>query len=335
LSHLALWLVFPAVLVAAASGPADEASLRRGPFEARDEWVLAQPRLTLGPTSPDPLADGETRVRVTTDWATSFGLELGSDQRLADPRFLVDGEARSLGLDVRRGVTPSLSVGARLTLKWRGGGILDGLVDGFHSLFGLPDNGRTLLPRDRLQVVGRDAGSDPIHWNGAGGIGLANLELSLLQAIRSSRSGWALSVAARVGLPTATGPFAGTGAGAGAQLVAARSIGRALDVYLGIGATAHLEDRLAGLRYPRFQPQGFAAVEWRAGPRVSLLAQANASGRLVEDLPDARRLRVEMRVGTKIDVGDRLGLEIALTEGVVNVDSTVDFGMLLGVTRRF
>jgi hypothetical protein len=272
---------------------------------------------------------------MDTDWGTSFGLRLGPDRQLGDPSFLVDGEARSLAIDVRRGVTPSLTVGARLALQWRGGGVLDGLVDGFHALFSLPDNGRTLLPRDQLRVAGRDVRSGPIHWSGGSGFGVANLEVSALQALRSSPRGWALSAVARASIPTATGPFAGAGAGLGAQLVAAHPVGRGLDVYVGLGGTAHFEGDLAGLRYPRFQPQGYVAVEWRAGPRVSLLAQANASSRLVENLPEARRLRVEMRVGSKIDVGRRFALEIAVTEGVKNVDSTVDFGMLLGVTRRF
>ena len=45
----------------------------RGPFEAREEWLLGQNRLSLPSTTPDALAPRETRLRLDLDWGNDFG----------------------------------------------------------------------------------------------------------------------------------------------------------------------------------------------------------------------------------------------------------------------
>lgn len=129
-----------ALVLSALPSAAGAQPVRRGPLEVREEFLFAQPRLTLTSLSPDPLPAGQTRIALGLDWGSDFGLK-GADPELD---HFVDGEHRTLGLDVRRGLTPRVTVGLRVPVRWRGEGVLDGLIDGWHRVTGLPDNDRGL-----------------------------------------------------------------------------------------------------------------------------------------------------------------------------------------------
>jgi len=74
-------LITSAVLTAT---PALAQTERRGPFPSRDEWMLAQPLLTLPATSPDPLSRGQYEARVDGDWGSDFSIVGGSGIALSN-----------------------------------------------------------------------------------------------------------------------------------------------------------------------------------------------------------------------------------------------------------
>lgn len=331
---LALTLGVPSA-GAAEDDPGGVSPGRRGPLEAREEFLLAQPRLTLPSVSPDPLREGETRVRLDGDWGSDFGSSRVRTGDVTDLRFLVDGEHRSLSLDVRHGFGPSLTLGARLPVHWRGPGVLDGLIDAWHDLIGLPDNDRRAFPAGQLRVDGRDERYRPVLWTGEPGAGLGNLELSGQWAVLVPRDGgWALSTIGRVALPTGTGSFATGGVDVGAQVAAARGLFPGWDLYLGAGATVFGDTRSQGLRYERLRAHGFAVVEWRAARRLSLLLETSAASRLVTSFADYPGLQLYLRGGGKVDVG-RLRLEVGFVEGLKSLQTTTDFGLMVSVSRSF
>jgi hypothetical protein len=314
----------------------------RGPFEAREEWLLAQNRLSLPSTTPDPLSPGETRLRLDVDWGNDFGWSqqhVGEDP--GERAYLVDGEHSTLGLEVRRGVSGSLSLGARLPLRWRGAGALDGLIDWWHRLtapIGIPDNGRSQFDTDRFRVLGRDHGMQPVVWDGEPGFGLGNLEVDArwtLTPATPAGNAWRAALVARAGLPTATGPFEARGAALGLQGVAARGLGRSVDLYLGAGGTVSGEDDRGGIEHDRARVHGFLALEWRPGRRWSLLAEATAASRLVRNLDGYPALQSYLRVGAKVDLSPRWRLETGFTENLADQQATTDFGVFSGIVRRF
>lgn len=320
--------------LAGAEASAQEGAVsRRGPLEMRDEWLLAQPRLTLPATSPDPFAPGETRVRLDLDWGNDFGVR-GRVQPPQSIGFMVDGEHRTAALDVRRGVGARVVLGVRLPVSWRGAGVLDGLIDSWHRLTGLPDNRRSFFPDRRLRVDGRDALARPIAWTGSEGAGLGDVELSGLWAFqRPAGRGWSAAVQGRVALPTGTGPFDSSGVDAGAQLLAAHPLGAKLDVYLGLGGTVFGERERNGLRYTRGRPEGFVALEWHPTRGLSLLGQVDAAGGLIDDVPAYVGRHIQLRAGLKRGIGEGVELQAGFVEGASSVQSTTDFGVFLGVSR--
>lgn len=316
-----------AALAACAVAPAASAQTRRrGPLDVREEFLLAQQRLSLPALSPDPLAAGATTLRIAGDWGSDWALRGPA----GDLAYLVDGEHRTLSVEVRRGLGERLTVGLRAPLHWRGGGRLDGVIDWWHRATGLPDNDRFLYPTGLFRVEGRDAGGRPLAFTGRAGTGLGNLEASALWALHRNPDGAALSVSARADVPTGTGPYRSAGAHASLQAVAAVPAGAAFDLYAGFGATHAGQDARDGIRYRRSRLHGFAAAEWRPTRRLSLLAEANGASRLVTDVAGYKPFQLHLRLGAKLDLGARTRLEGGFVEGLT-VQNTTDFGVQAAV----
>lgn len=334
------FLALAGLLAATAATAARAEESRRGPFEAREGWLPAQPRLSLPAASPDLLAPGRSRLALALDWGNDFGWRQSvAGETPRERSFLVDGEHRSLALEWRRGLSARVELDARLPLQWRGGGELDGLIDWFHGFtrrLGLPENGRPRFARDQLRLLGRSPAGVPLEWTGTGGTGLGRLELGSRLALVEPRAGRApLSLAARLTLPTGTGPFALPGLEAGAQLLAGHRLGRSWDLYAGLGASAHGRNEWQGLRYEPLRVHGFAALEWRPARRLSLLAQLDGAGPLLKDVADYPQLHSYLRLVARLDLDQDTRLDLGFAENVKNQQATTDFALLVGVARRF
>ena len=330
----ALVLAFARAAAPAEATPAPPPA-RRGPFEARDEWLLAQPRLTLPAMSPDGLPAGHMRVSLDLAWGSDFGWQRAPSLR-GPADFLVDGEHRTLALDVRRGLTDTVTVGVRLPLRWRGGGFLDGIIDSFHDVTGLPGGGRPLFPPDQLRVEGLDPALRPVRWTGGTGTGAGNAELLGHWAFRPQAAGrWSAALVVRAALPTGSGPFSGTGAETGAQLVAARTLHRAVDLYAGGGGVASARRTVDAIEYARARGQGFVALEWRPARRWSLVAEVDASTRLVRNLVRYPGWQAYFRMGAAVDLSSRWRVHGGFVEGIKSQQATTDFGIVAGVARTF
>jgi hypothetical protein len=329
------FLVLALQSVHGSAAPSAPARTRRGPIESRDEFLLAQPRLTLPAVAPDALGRGRTRVRISGDWGNDFGYRVGGAGGRQRLLYLVDGEHRSGSVQVSRGLSDGVTVEARLPVLWRGGGVMDGLIEGWHRLLGLPDGNRTQFPRDRLVVRALDGELTNLRWPDGAGSGLGGLELGTRWSSASRAAGWTGALYGRVQLPTATGGFGGSGVQVGAQAVAARTVGRAADLYLGAGVTVAPSSSDGEIEYAVTRPQGFVSFEWRPWRPVSLLAEASAAGRLVDNVESFPGLHVILRMGAKVDIAHGWRIEGGFTEGLKPLSATTDFGVLLGLERTF
>lgn len=331
-------------LLAVASGFAiaeDDEVSRRGPFEWREQWLLAQPRLTLPSVSPDTLGCGVTRLRLDLDWGNDFGW----DQKVPGEspvgrRFLVDGEHRTLGIDVRRGVTDRLDASLRIPVEWRGGGFLDQVIDWFHgftSRLGLPENSRGSFLRDRLRVSGVDLAGEPLVEDDRSGTGLGRIEVGTRWALAkpSPSARGRAALVTTLSLPTGTGPFAGGPVALGLQVVAAHALGRSSDLFGGVGGTFGDASQRGSIEYTTARAHGFLAFERRFGRRWSAIAQSSAAGRLVENVADYPGLQWYLALGARFNLDSGYSVEGGFTENIANQQVTTDFGVQVGVSRRF
>jgi hypothetical protein len=321
---------------------ASAASASGQPIESRDEMLLAQPRLTLPATSPDPLKPGSMRLRMDFDWGNDFGWnQQYAGEFPGDRRFIVDGEHRTLALSLRRGLSDRWDAGARLPLRWRGPGILDGVIDWWHrrvlGWLGPIDNARSFFRNDLFRVEGRDEEFRPVRLGGGTGTGLGKLELELHRSLSGSSgsSGWRTAAVARVALPTGTGPFAGGGLDAGLQLLSARELGRHFELYAGAGGTVFTQRVAHGIAYEPARAHAFLVLEWRASHAVNVLGETSFTSRLVTNLASYPGLEQYLKVGATVALGRRWTLEGGFTEGLIDQQGTTDFGVMAGLVRRF
>ncbi len=318
---------------------ADPYQVARGPIEVRDEYMPAQVRLTLPATTPDPLGCGCWRATFQVDWGNdfTFNQEGPAESPFADRHFIVDGEHRTFALSVERGVRPDLDVGVRVPIHWRGGGMLDSIIDWWHRWTGTADNARPFFDRDRYRVEGSSSSGRSFDWDGERGIGLGNVEAWVRYAFRrpARRSDWRAALVGRLSVPTGTGPFETGSVDLGAQVVAAKQLRRRWDVYMGLGGTWFSKEEIRGWRYEHVRAAAFLAAEWRFLPTMSLLVQSDAASRLVTDVRDHPGLEWYAEVGVKWDVCRPARVFVGFTENIIDQESTLDVGFWAGIETRF
>jgi hypothetical protein len=319
---------------AAAAGADDTA--HRGPSEIRDEHVFAQPRLALPATAPWTAPAGRWTLETSALWSNSFSWNQDLPGENPTHRaYLVDGEAFTLDITVRRGLRRNLDVALRLPVRWRGGGAMDELIDSWHRFFGFPDGGRPYFVQNAFRVEGTTTGGAPFSWTDRAGGGLGALELSSRwRLVGGADAPASVALVGRVALPTATGPYAGHGAAAGGQLVVAVPLARWLDLYTGVGGTAQGDGPVAGVAYEPARAHGFLALEWRPWRRFSLVAETDAASRLVSNVERYPGTHWMLNVTGRADVGRRLRLDLGFTENLRDQLSTTDFALFAAVALR-
>jgi hypothetical protein len=326
-------------LAAVAAGLADDSPALApsdGPVEIRDEHVLAQGRLTLPPIAPDTLARGDWSFRVGLLWCNSFAWTQDvPGEHPKDRRFLIDGETRTLDLVVARGIGRNVQVGVRLPLRWRGGGSLDGLIDGWHRAFGLPNGNRPAFLENAFRVEGVTREFTSFSWNDAQGTGLGNLELEGRWRVHDGGPrGWRTAVAARVALPTGTGPFGDDQAGLGVQLVAAKRLAGRLDLFIGGGGLVQGSGPVRGIAYEPWRGHVFLVLDLRLFGGFHVLAETDAATRLIRDIDLYPGMHWITNVSGRVPLSSRARFEFGFTENFKNQMSTTDFGLHFGLALR-
>jgi hypothetical protein len=332
-----------ALIVLALAGP--EAALAqdapaqpagRGPAEIRDDHLLAQARLTLPAVSPHTVREGAWTVDASILWSNSFSWTQDvPGEEPAERRFLLDGETLTIATTVRRGLGPHLDVGLRVPLRHRGGGALDGFIDTWHRLFKLEDAQRPSFRRNAFRVEGRTTAGEPFGGTEAAGTGLGDVELNARwRALDGAAAGVSVALIGRLSLPTATGPYEGSGFGGGGQIVVGAPLGRTTDLYLGAGLTVQDPGPVRTLEYHAMRGQGFAAFEWRPWPRVSLIAETNAATRLVDNIDSYPGVHWVVNLAGRLDLTPGLRMDVGLTENLIDQQSTTDLGLYFALGWR-
>jgi hypothetical protein len=327
-------LLLAFALLATTPAFAQSGDVRRGPTEIRDEQLLAQPRLTLPAVSPDTLPARRWSVTVSGLLSNSFSWdqsESGEHPELR--RYLIDGEALSGDLTVRRGLTDALEVGVRVPLRSRGGGVLDAAIDWWHELLNLPDGDRPDFERDAYRVEGLTRAEAPFAWPHSG-TGLGNVEVEARYRVFEGEGDTSLALVTRAALPTTSGPYGGHGFGGGAQLVLAKRLGERFDLYAGAGATAQDGGPVEDIAFETVRAHGFLAIEWRPWRSVSLVAETNAASRLASDILHYPGTHWMLNVSGRFDLGRRTRLDLGFTENIASQQTTTDVALYAALGLR-
>src|SRR5512137_2206304 len=117
------------------------------PFLTRNQNVLVAVHGLPSPLPARLPAAGNGRIAGVVNWSNTE-----TDETSGDAQYTLDAEAFELQLLFERGFGDRFAL--RVELPWRqtSGGSLDGLIDDWHGIFGLPEGSRDRLPEDRLLI---------------------------------------------------------------------------------------------------------------------------------------------------------------------------------------
>lgn len=115
----------------------------------------------------------------------------------------LDGETRRLTLHWRQGLPGGREWGLELPYVSHNGGFLDMSIEEFHDILGLPQNGRTDLPRNRIDYRYARQGVNLINLNRAvNGVGDVRLSAGMPVTTEAASGGYTAAWRVSLKLPT-------------------------------------------------------------------------------------------------------------------------------------
>jgi hypothetical protein len=322
-------------LAGASCGAAAAAEAVEGPapFAVRDLNPFIQVYGLPPPDAVEVTPPGRTRLQLLLEIANSYVLRDGAEESIS-----LDGETWRLSFSARHGFSDRVEAGLEVPIVFHGGGVLDGLIEGWHDLWGMWDGDRGASPRNQLDYGYRDGGREPIAVRSAqGGIGDVRL-LAGVALFRPEDGSRELALRGSLELPT----------GDGSRLLGSGSVDAALSVdaverglaSLGItgfgrlGLLASSDGDVLPERQRHLVAFGGLGLAWRAGGRVDLKAQVDGHGSFYRsELAQLGSGSLQLTVGAAIRLGTATVLDVAVGDNLF-VDTVPDFLVNVAVSHR-
>ena len=259
------------------------------------------------------LAPGATEAILSMDMASHM-----TAARSASERLSLDGETYRPSFALRHGVGEGWDYTIEVSAVAHDGGVFDGFIESWHSVFGLPQGGRDEAPRDRLRIGYVRDGHARVDIDRAAA-SPGDLALGIGRALGPSLLGNdGLALRGVLRLPTGDGDaLAGTG-GLSAALWAETS--GALfgpDWLYGAAAGALAAKPPPALSGTGRGLVGFArlGITWRPLDDLALSVQAEiASSAWRSALAPLGGPSILFGMGGRLKLTERAALEIAVTE---------------------
>jgi hypothetical protein len=242
-------------------------------------------------------------------------VDLADGSRVA----FLDSELYRLDMTAAYPLGHTREIRIEVPLQARSGGFLDGLIESWHDLLGLPQDTRLQRARNRsiLEISDSTAGRPLIDETGEEA-GLGDVTVRFLQRLSSPAAWGAVALRMAVKLPTGSSTeIFGSGApdiafGVAASWRVLRTVRLDTDFDVALLGDSPLSDELD---QSGTLTQALVGFEWRAWPNLGLLAQLQSeSAPLVVGLPDVDRRSLVLAWGVQHALSRHLQAEVALAE---------------------
>lgn len=273
--------------------------------------------------------DGERRRLDDADAAAIAALPEGEG-------FFIDLETDIVEMRAHYGLTDRIDVGASIHYLRYSGGLLDGLIEGFHDLVGFSQQGRQYVPRDQLQVIiGRNGQVFARAIDSAPDGGFGDPFLFARYTFPSAgRWGFNTEVALKPPVASVSSSASSGGWDYGVQLTADRRWERDALIFnaqvVWVGDFTPTAYRV-GEAIPALPAFDVSYIHAFHGPRSTrLFLQGLTAEHPLRDLvnSDLTKLEVQLTAGLKWDTS--LGtMGVGITENLLNFDNTPDLGIHL------
>lgn len=149
---------------------------------------------------------GESRVLSPDESTLAVHLQIANHftgANTSSENLSLDGETRRLMLNWRQGLAGNREWGFELPYVTHNGGFLDMSIEEFHDIFGLPQNGRTDLPRNRIDFRYSHNGVNIVNLDhSVSGMGDVRLFAGKPVVLETDSSGYTAVWRASLKLPT-------------------------------------------------------------------------------------------------------------------------------------
>jgi len=279
------------------------------------------------PTWETGLEAGSSEIAVVGELASHFRLSARGGEQL-----ILDGETWRASFLYQRGIADRWTIGLEIPLVRQSGGVLDDVIDGWHSLLNLPDGNRNLLPEGQLDFRYKDRGANVFSID-SDSTGLGDTQVTVARAFGGDSS---LLLRAIVKLPTGDEKML---AGSGATDVAVTLLrrraatwrSRIAGYYWGIGVIALGDPEYLATRTEDWAALGVLGGSWQPFDRIGLKAQLDFHSRFYDsDLDELGKDSIQASIGGWWALDDRRTLSFAINEDLVvrtapDVSLHVDF----------
>jgi Protein of unknown function (DUF3187) len=305
------------------------ANVGYGPLHLYSQSPFQALRLGILPTTPSTLPRGRHEVRATATWVNIWAREADA---------FLDFEMLQGVVALDYGLTDRLQIETEVQDRSRFGGLMDGLIQGFHDWFRLDQDGRDQVPRGAFTFDLNPPGGPAVSLGrGARGTFSRSLQVSLRQNLAcgdARRPAVSYDVTARLETIDARDLSHGNDVDLGASLALAGRSGPTF-LYGTIGYARFGKDRFRGIPIRNGQVTALFAVEWRVRPRNALIFQYLWTQGLVPGFAPFSAPSNEVTLGWKWELAGPTLLEAGVIENLFSFDNSPDFGVHIGLSRRF
>jgi hypothetical protein len=309
-------LVKTMLVVVAALGFAPAAAQLAEPLHVRNLNPLVA---VFGLPAWDTVPIG-TRLGVTAEVANHYRFSVVGDDLL-----MLDGETVRTNLSFTHGFASGWSLGVEVPHYRVGGGVLDDVIDGWHSTFGLPDGGRNARPEGEFLFRFGDRVA-PEFLLMAPQTGVGDTQLKFARLIGAEQG---FVVQASIKLPTGDEDMlAGSGSGDwSVTLLRTRPLlarKRAAGYFWGVGLLRAGDPHRIEFESETWVPTGVVGGSWQVLPKFGLRGQIDVHGAFYETpLDELGEPGIQATLSAWRRTGERGTLEFAVVEDL-NVSTAPD-----------
>ncbi|MBI3098938.1 MAG: DUF3187 family protein [Planctomycetes bacterium] len=309
--------------------PPPHLNVGRGPLGIRNAYPLAINHLMPAVEHPRTLVPHTGEVAFMVDWANSLGFERN--------RFRVDGEGVRAQVELAYSCVPNIEFRLGVPYLHRGGGSMDGLIDSWHGITGLPEHSNVNdFRRNDINLTLSDTrGGTFLRTKTDSDLGDAvfSTKFTLTEGTEQAPA-WGAIVSVR--LPTGNNAkrLGSSSVDVGGALLLSKRIGDFF-LYLNGGVTYFGDTDLGGVDYRETRPYAAFALEYQISDRVSAVTQFTFTSGLLERLGELSDAQGDIGVGIQWGIAPRAQLEIGIIEGIMAIDAVPDFGVHVGLRIGF
>ncbi|MGI9260273.1 MAG: DUF3187 family protein [Gammaproteobacteria bacterium] len=266
------------------------------------------------PTWESDAAVGESELAVVQELASHFRLAGRGDEQL-----VLDGETWRTSFFYKRGIADGWTIGVELPVIRQWGGVLDDLIDGWHSTFDLPDGNRNRAADDQIRFLYRDNNATQFSFSDSS-TGLGDTQVSIARRL-GAESGMLLR--AIVKLPTGDEDiFAGSGSTdlTLTLLKQSSTVWREHEIgyYWGAGLMFVGEPTYLADRNEDWAAVGVFGLGWQPSARLGLKAQLDFHSRFYDSaLDELGKDSIQASIGVWWAFDDRRRLNFAINEDLI------------------